>query len=64
VYHPRGPPSTTAADVNQASAAVPTGTGDPVPGNNQAEDVDFLELPLFCDGFDSGGTTFWSGAMP
>jgi uncharacterized repeat protein (TIGR01451 family) len=50
--------------VNQASAAVPTGTGDPVPGNNQAEDVDFLELPLFCDGFDSGGTTFWSGAVP
>ncbi len=50
--------------VNEATTAVPLGTGDPVLGNNTAMDVDYHEAVLFCDDFESADTGSWSGAVP
>ncbi len=50
--------------VNTAVVAAPAATADPDPGDNQATDVDALELPVFCDDFEDGTTDAWSTVMP
>jgi hypothetical protein len=32
--------------------------------NNTSTDTNALELPVFCDGFESGTTDAWSSVMP
>ena len=48
-----------------------TATVDPAAGitdldltNNSSTDSDALELPVFCDGFESGNTDAWSSVLP
>jgi len=40
------------------------GVTDPVAANDSDSDVNALELPLFCDGFEDGTTDAWTQVVP
>jgi len=50
--------------VNNVEATVPFGTIDPNPENNSSSHWDALEMPIFCDGLETGDTDGWSAATP
>jgi hypothetical protein len=50
--------------VYEALASPGVGVTDPVPANDSDSDVNALETPLFCDGFEGGDTGGWSLATP
>lgn len=50
--------------VNTATVAPAMGITDLDLTNNESTDTDALELPVFCDGFESGNTDSWSSVLP
>jgi uncharacterized repeat protein (TIGR01451 family) len=50
--------------VNTATVAPAIGITDLDLTNNTAFDSSVLELPMFCDGFESGNTDAWSSVVP
>jgi hypothetical protein len=50
--------------VYTVSSVPAPGVVDPVPSNDSDSDVNALELPIFCDGFESGDDTAWSSSIP
>lgn len=50
--------------VNTATVAPPAGIVELDPSDNAATDTDVVLAVLFADGFDSGTTWTWSGAVP
>lgn len=65
-YTVSGTVSGTAAGllIYEASASPGAGVSDPDPNNDSDRDVDALEVPVFCDDFENGGTGAWSSATP
>jgi uncharacterized repeat protein (TIGR01451 family) len=54
----------TGSLVNTATVEPAVGITDLDPTNNSDTDTDVLELPIFCDGFESGTTSAWSDVSP
>ncbi|HSN56884.1 MAG TPA: kelch repeat-containing protein, partial [Candidatus Sulfomarinibacteraceae bacterium] len=50
--------------VNTATVAPAMGVTDLDLSNNASTDTNALELPVFCDGFESGTTDAWSSVLP
>jgi uncharacterized repeat protein (TIGR01451 family) len=50
--------------INTASVTVPAGFDDLDLTDNSHSDSNPLELPVFCDGFESGTTAAWSSVVP
>jgi len=50
--------------VYTVTASPGAGVTDPVSSNNSHSDIDALELPVFCDGFEDGTTNAWSAVSP
>ena len=49
---------------NTATVEPAMGVTDTDLTNNESTDTDALELPVFCDGFESGNTDAWSSVQP
>ncbi len=63
--------ATATVDAMATGYLVNTATVDPAMGvfdtdltNNESTDTNALELPVFCDGFESGTTGAWSSVLP
>lgn len=57
-------PASTATTINNtASVSVPAGVAELNAADNSSTDTD-AGLTIFADGFESGGTTAWSAAVP
>jgi uncharacterized repeat protein (TIGR01451 family) len=57
-------PSATGWAINMATVAPAMGVTDLDLTNNESTDSNALELPVFCDGFESGNTDAWSSVLP
>ncbi|HSN54662.1 MAG TPA: hypothetical protein VLT32_08305, partial [Candidatus Sulfomarinibacteraceae bacterium] len=57
-------PSATGWLLNEATVAPPANCVDPTPDNAVMWDLDALEPPVLCDGFEDGGTAGWSATAP
>ncbi|HSL17851.1 MAG TPA: hypothetical protein VLB51_08085, partial [Methylomirabilota bacterium] len=56
--------SATGWAINTATVAPALGVTDLDLTNNESTDSNALELPVFCDGFESGTTDAWSSVLP
>ncbi len=63
--------ATATVDAAATGYLINTATVDPAAGitdldltNNTSSDTNALELPVFCDGFESGTTAAWSSVLP
>ena len=57
-------PGATGWLLNQAAVTPPANCVDPTPDNSVMWDLDALEPPVLCDGFEDGGTAGWSATSP
>jgi len=57
-------PGATGLLVNIATVDAPPGMTDTDPSNNANSDFSALEMPVFCDGFESGDTFAWDAVSP
>ena len=56
--------SATGQLVYSVTVSPGAGVTDPNPGNNSDSDINALETPIFCDGFEDSTTDAWSNTVP
>ncbi|HSL17696.1 MAG TPA: S8 family serine peptidase [Methylomirabilota bacterium] len=57
-------PGATGWLLNEATVTPPVNCVDPTPDNAVMWDLDALEPPVLCDGFEDGSTAGWSATVP